>query len=93
MKIPQKGKLPDFFTLQQDRTSTMTMDDPTVKEMFAVFAERLPKYNQEYLREFNQREVETLIHGDFNGGNNMFGKNRESKRSDKNYDNFIVTYR
>ena len=75
MKIPQKGKLPDFFTLQQDRTSTMTMDDPIVKEMFAVFAERLPKYNQEYLTEFNQREVETLIHGDFNGGNNMFGKN------------------
>ena len=93
MKIPQKGKLPDFFTLQQDRTCTMTMDDPIVKEMFAVFAERLPKYNQECLKEFNQREVETLIHGDFNGGNNMFGKNRESKRSDKNYDNFVVTYR
>ena len=89
MKIPQKGKLPDFFTLQQDRTSTMTMDDPIVKEMFAVFTERLPKYNQECLKEFNQREVETLIHGDFNGGNNMFGKDRESKRSDKNYDNFI----
>ena len=75
MKIPQKGKLPDFFTLQQDRKSTMTMEDPIVKEMFAVFAERLPKYNQECLKEFNQREVETLNHGDFNGGNNMFGKN------------------
>ncbi len=75
MKIPQKGKLPDFFTLKQDRTSTMTMDDPIVNEMFAVFADRLPKYNQEYLTEFKQREVETLLHGDFNGGNNMFGKN------------------
>ena len=51
------------------------MEDPIVKEMFAVFAERLPKYNQECLKEFNQREVETLNHGDFNGGNNMFGKN------------------
>ena len=75
MKIPQKGKLPDFFTLQQDRTSTMTMDNPIVKEMFAVFAERLPKYNQEYLTEFNQREGETLIHGDFHGGNHMFSVN------------------
>ena len=48
---------------------------------------------QECLKEFNQREVETLIHGDFNGGNNMFGKNRESKRSDKNYDIYTLTCR
>ena len=73
MKIPQKGKLPDFLTFQEDRTSTVTMEDPTVKEMLRVLAERLPKYNQEYLTEFTQREVETLIHGDFHGGNHMFG--------------------
>ena len=84
MKIPQKGKLPDFFTLQQDRTSTMTMDDPMVKEMLGVFAERLPKYNQEYLTEFNQREGETLIHGDFHGGNHMFSVNEN--------ENNIVVY-
>ena len=76
MKIPQNGKLPDWFTLlTEDRKSTMTMDDPMVKEMLGAFTERLPKYNQYYLTEFNQREVETLIHGDFHGGNNMFGVN------------------
>ena len=75
MKIPQKGKLPHFLTLQEDRKSTMTMDDPMVKEMLGVFAERLPKFNQEHLKEFVQREAETLIHGDFHGGNNMFGEN------------------
>ena len=75
MKIPQKGKLPDFLTLQEDRTNTMTMDDPIVKEMLGVFNERLPKYNQEYLTEFVQREAETLIHCDFHGGNHMFGVN------------------
>jgi len=78
MKIPQKGKLPDWLTLlgsKEDRTSTMTMEDPMVKEMLVVFAKRLSKYNQECLTEFNQREVETLIHGDFHGGNNMFGGN------------------
>ena len=57
-------------------TPCMTMDDPMVKEMLGVFTERLPKYNQEYLTEFNQREVETLTHGDFHGGNNMFGVNK-----------------
>ena len=35
--------------------------------------ERLPSYNQEHLIEFSQREVETLIHGDFHGGNHKFG--------------------
>ena len=77
MKIPQNGKLPDWFTLlAEDRKSTMTMDDPMVKEMLGAFTERLPKYNQDYLTEFNQREVETLIHGDFHGGNNMFHVNK-----------------
>ena len=75
MNIPQKGKLPDFLTFQEDRKSTMTMDDPMVKEMLGVFAERLPKFNQEHLKEFVQREAETLIHGDFHGGNNMLGEN------------------
>ena len=43
------------------------------KEMLAVFAERLPRFNQEVLTEFIQRETETLIHGDFHGGNHRFG--------------------
>ena len=38
-----------------------------------TITERLPSYNQEHLIEFSQREVETLIHGDFHGGNHKFG--------------------
>ena len=41
--------------------------------MYDVFAERLPKYHQECLKEFNEREPETLIHGDYHCGNHTFG--------------------
>jgi len=74
MRIPKTCKLPDWFTLAPlEDGSYVAMDDPMVKEMLAVFAERLPSYNQEHLIEFSQREVETLIHGDFHGGNHKFG--------------------
>ena len=75
MKIPKCcKKLPDWFTLPAlEDGSYVALDDPLVKEMFGVFSERLPKYNQEHLTEFNSRDVETLIHGDFHGGNHKFG--------------------
>ena len=74
MKIPKGCKLPDWFTLAPLEDGTyVALDDPMVKEMFKVFTERLPKFNQEHLTEFNQREVETVIHGDFHGGNHRFG--------------------
>ena len=74
MKIQKNSKLPEWFTLAPEENGTyLAMDDPMVKEMFAVFTERLPKFNQEYLSEFNQCEVDTLTHGDFHGVNHRFG--------------------
>ena len=74
MKIQKNSKLPEWFTLAPEENGTfLAMDDPMIKEMLMVFAERLPKFNQEFLTEFNQREVETLIHGDFHCGNHRFG--------------------
>ena len=74
MKIPKGCKLPDWFTSPPLEDGTyVTFDDPMIKEMLEVFAQRLPKYNQKYLIEFNQRDGDTLIHGDFHGGNHKFG--------------------
>ena len=74
MKIPKGCKLPDWFTLEPlDDGTYVAMNDPMVQEMFGVFAERLPKFNQEALTEFNQREAETVTHGDFHAGNHKFG--------------------
>ena len=74
MKIPKGSNVPDWFTLKPLEDGTIVaMKDPLIIEMLSVFAERLPKYNQENLIEFNQREVETIVHGDFHGGNHKFG--------------------
>ena len=74
MQIPKTSKLPDWFTLPaSENGSYSALDDPMVKEMFIALSEKLPKYNQEHLTEFNSRDVETLIHGDFHGGNHKFG--------------------
>ena len=74
MKIPKNCKLPSWFTLQPQEDGTyQSMDEPMIKEMLSVYAERLPKYYQENLSEFRSREVEGLCHGDFHTGNHMFG--------------------
>ena len=74
MKIPKGSNVPDWFTLKPLEDGTIVaMKDPLIIEMLSVFAERSPKYSQENLVEFNQREVETIVHGDFHGGNHKFG--------------------
>ena len=76
MKIPKGSTVPDWFTLQPlEDGRIVAMKDPMIIEMLSVFAERLPKYNQENLIEFNQRDVETIVHGDFHSGNMMVGQN------------------
>ena len=41
MRIPKTCKLPDWFTLEPlEDGSYVAMEDPMVKEMLAVFAER-----------------------------------------------------
>ena len=80
MKIPRNCKLPDWFTIPPlEDGSYVALDDPMVREMFVKFSERLPSYNQKYLHEYNQREGQTLIHGDFHGANNMFGENENER--------------
>lgn len=74
MKISKNRKLPNWFTLPPlEDGSYMVLEDPMIKEMFKVFSERLPKYNQELLNAFIQRDADTLIHGDFHSGNQQFG--------------------
>ena len=74
MKISKTRKLPDWFTLSPlEDGSYMALEDPLIKEMFEVFSKRIPKYNQELLNAFIQRDAETLIHGDFHSGNQQFG--------------------
>ena len=75
MKLPSGyPTLPQWLTIDPlDDGSYEVLKDPLVKEMLEVAAQRLPKYNEEKLKNFIKREPQTLIHGDFHGGNHMYG--------------------
>ena len=49
------------------------LDDPMVQEMFRVMSERYPKFYELKAKEWVKRPPETIVHGDFHSGNNMFG--------------------
>lgn len=50
------------------------LNEPMVVEMLSVFAERGPKYYMKKVKLFWKKPVQTLIHGDFHGGNHMYGQ-------------------
>ena len=52
------------------------LDDPMVQEMFQVMSERYPKFYEQKIQEWLKRDPETIVHGDFHAGNNMFGINK-----------------
>ena len=57
-----------------ENKSFSVLDDPIVKEMLNVFSKRLPDYDKKYLQPFLEKPIQTLMHGDFHGGNRMYGQ-------------------
>ena len=39
-------------------------------------SERYPRFHQQKIQEWVKRDPETIVHGDFHAGNNMFGINK-----------------
>ena len=48
--------------------------------MLGVFIERIPHYYEHKLKKSLKKPLQTLVHGDFHGGNHMYG-------TDENYGN------
>ena len=48
------------------------LQDRLVKDALAILASRIPKYNRLKLKHFITKEPQTLLHGDFHGGNHMY---------------------
>ena len=74
MKIPKGYATPDWLSIKPtENGSYQVMSDPMVKEMLDVVVIRLPNYDQHKLKLFNQKEPQTLIHGDLHQGNHLCG--------------------
>ena len=75
-KMPSgsKSNLPPWLTIEPlDDGSYEPLKDPLVKEMLDVVAQRIPTYYDQKLKHFIKKENQTLIHGDFHGGNHLYG--------------------
>jgi len=74
MKIPKGYATPDWLSIKPtENGSYQVMSDPMVKEMLDAIVIRLPNYDQHELKLFNQKEPQTLIHGDLHQGNHLCG--------------------
>ena len=62
----------------QEDGSYEVLKDPLVQEMLDIFIQRMPDYYEHKFKKSLKMPLQTLIHGDFHGGNHMYG-------TDKNY--------
>ena len=73
MKLPKGIPVPDWLTINPSNDgSFVVMEDPMVKEMLSIFANRISNYYQGKLKQFDKKEPQTLLHGDFHSGNHMY---------------------
>ena len=50
--------------------------------MLGVFIERIPDYYEHKLKKSLKKPLQTLVHGDFHGGNHMYGTNKNYGSTD-----------
>ena len=74
MKIPKDYATPDWLSIEPSVDGSFNvMTDSMVKEMLSIVVSRLPNYDEHKLKYFNQKEPQTLIHGDLHQGNHLCG--------------------
>ena len=75
LKKENKTMVPDWFSAKPlEDGSWPVLKDPLVKEMLGVCSERFPAFAKDVANAHLKRPMQTLIHGDFQSGNHMYGK-------------------
>ena len=74
MSLHKDVKKPFWITISPlPDGSIPILEDPAVLEMLKVFGERYPKFNSEVARQYQEKPMQTLLHGDFRAGNHVYG--------------------
>ena len=75
LKKANKTMIPDWFTAEPlENGSWPVLKDSLVQEMLTVCAERFPVFAKDVANPQLKRPMQTLIQGDFQSGNHMYGK-------------------
>lgn len=75
MTFKNDVKMPGWFRAEPTENELFSvLDDPLVKEMLDVFSKRITEYDKKHLLPFLEKPIQTLNHGDFHGGNHMYGQ-------------------
>ena len=66
--------VPDWFQVRPlENGSRPVFGDEKVQEMLDVMSTRAPSYFAKKMKSFIKKPLQTILHGDFHGGNHMFG--------------------
>ena len=74
--------VPDWVTIQSNEEGRICIvEDEMIKETLNVMAKKLPKFDEKKLKNFiKKKECQTFLHGDFHGGNHMYGSDDSFKK-------------
>ena len=83
-KLPiETTTLPVWLTIgPQEDGSYEVLKDLIVHEMLDIFIQRMPDYYEHKFKKSLKMPMQTLIHGDFHGGNHMYGTNKNYGSTD-----------
>ena len=74
--LPKDANVPSWLlpsSLENSNSNQIiVLNDPNILQMLEVVAERLPKFNTEYLMPFMMLPTQTILHGDIHNGNHMY---------------------
>ena len=75
--------LPLWLTIgPQEDGSYEVLKDPLVQEMLDIFVQRMPDYYEQKFKKSLKMQLQTLVHGDFHGGNHMYGMDENHGNTD-----------
>ena len=79
LSIDKDCLVPDWLTAEPlEDGFRPVFSDPLVLEMLGVLAVKVPNYNNQKLKHLVKKPPQTILHGDFHGGNHMFGVNENA---------------
>ena len=78
MAVAKEVKMPSWFLADNLSSGKHpVLHDPSIQEMLTELAQRYPAFNKSLASDYLKKPMQTLLHGDFHVGNNMYGVGKD----------------